>query len=252
MPGALLSQLVLCSSVCVLVPRRAGDERTAPMSVSTRHASRRTDILTPRPRGQLALQGAIQESFASCAQSHETGKICSSPLTKIFPTDLLQVPSVFQTYTQCERANAASAVLPRRCQEIYTDKLHARPIALRLDPPSTCFRQSNITRTATSLSPILPVPGAVWRPVCTVACCDAHLWPLNGSYCRRCDDRRCMQAGRAVGCCTSEKDAGTRARGELRALARPCAASHARGGMSRCTQHGAWRLAAGQLVHLLS
>ena len=42
------------------------------LSVSTRHASRRTDILTPRPRGQLALQGAIQESFASCAQSHET------------------------------------------------------------------------------------------------------------------------------------------------------------------------------------
>ena len=114
LPSALLSQLELSSTVCLLVPRRAGDERTAPMSVSTRHASRRTDILTPRPRGQLALQGAIQESFASCAQSHETGKICSSPLTKIFPTDLLKVRSVFQTCTQCERANAASALLRRR------------------------------------------------------------------------------------------------------------------------------------------
>ena len=125
-------------------------------------------------------------------------------------------------------------------------------LASRVDPPSTCFRQTNITRTATSLSPILPVPGAAWRPVCTVVCCDAQLWPRNGSYCRRCDDRRCMQAGRAVGCCTSEKDAGTRARGELRAPARPCTASHACSGMSRRTQHGAWRLAAAGLVHVLS
>ena len=66
LPSALLSQLELSSTVCVLVTRRAGDERTAPMSVSTRHASRRADILTPRPRRSTRVALAILESPETC------------------------------------------------------------------------------------------------------------------------------------------------------------------------------------------
>eukprot|EP00966_Prymnesium_polylepis_P158771 3669804-Prymnesium_polylepis.1 len=82
-----------------------------------------------------------------------------------------------------------------------------------LEVPPTCFKRINTTRTTTSLRAILPAADAHWRPVCTTSCCNAQLWPRDGKYCRRCDDRRCMQGERAVACCTTEKDAGTLAKG---------------------------------------
>ncbi|KAL1510287.1 hypothetical protein AB1Y20_006607 [Prymnesium parvum] len=92
----------------------------------------------------------------------------------------------------------------------------AAPLAIQthLAPPSTCFRNITSTRATTSRQPILPAAAPVpWRPVCTTSCCNPQLWPRNGKYCRRCDDRRCMQGDTPVGCCTAEKDAGTLARG---------------------------------------